>query len=758
MEVKNYFATDTQGNVLGSAQVYLYLAGTTTLATGLQNITGAALGNPFTSDPNGLVQFRAADGDYDLRVVKPGREFTIRIQCFDGVNFKADLNSAAPGKGADLVSFEGLGETTEAMVGDLILGIRSGIKKKMPIKTIVDYAIGLITKDAVNLSDYADGTGGDDTAGIQAAVNAAISQSLPLYVGPAPSGAWNMRNNSPTNFSFSGSLTIFGCGMDKSIIKYNDDLSSSRRDFFKGTAGTFIAFDIAFVSSWGDDGDYSQRSQLVSITGTDSAYVQRVKFSKSRYMSLILSGFQQGHVSDCEFDHGVADGCRLTNVPTVTVVTNKFWCINDDMIAIHTSDSLPAPVDRRAVISGNIGWDSQGIAVLGSKMLKLTDNIIIRPHTRGLLLGCSDVSTGASVEGNTPPICLDVSGNLIIDPFTGTTFSANSGAGIGAVVLRNTAPKQGSAPGFVGGPNGSGGVVQPYDYVYLNNIDEIGAVNPGAWWNRFSNNSVIRTLKPVAKYSDYGFGLRYGRSGPVDPQITASSFLGKHYVIQGQASGMLLDGNVSHGATIPISFDGVSGGGYVAWPSPTVRGGKLSNYTGGGGIFAGGDGVVIIDGVEFDGDPFNTHPFRTANGKWNASYTTYSAVWLSAMRAVVKNCKFRNIGSVFQGATLDRAYWEGNVIFCNPVATGYSSNNIGVGDISVPARLGAVCVIEDGDPSSATFNTILNICLKASTAMPTSGKYVAGHIVMAATTDDTLCWKRKTTGSSHVAGTDWAVK
>lgn len=91
MEVKNYFATDTQGNVLGSAQVYLYLAGTTTLATGLQNISGAALGNPFTSDINGLVQFKAPDGNYDLRVVKPGREFTIRIQCFDGVAFQASI-------------------------------------------------------------------------------------------------------------------------------------------------------------------------------------------------------------------------------------------------------------------------------------------------------------------------------------------------------------------------------------------------------------------------------------------------------------------------------------------------------------------------------------------------------------------------------------------------------------------------------------------------------------------------------------------
>lgn len=94
MEVKNYFATDAQGNVLGSAQVYLYLAGTTTLATGLQSVSGAALANPFTSQQNGLVQFKAPDNNYDLRVVKPGREFTIRIQCFDGIAFMGDLDAS----------------------------------------------------------------------------------------------------------------------------------------------------------------------------------------------------------------------------------------------------------------------------------------------------------------------------------------------------------------------------------------------------------------------------------------------------------------------------------------------------------------------------------------------------------------------------------------------------------------------------------------------------------------------------------------
>lgn len=94
MEVKNYFATDASGNILGSAQVYVYLAGTTSLATGLQNISGASLSNPFTSQANGLVQFQAPDNDYDMRVVKLGRDFTIRIQCFDGVAFLSEYESS----------------------------------------------------------------------------------------------------------------------------------------------------------------------------------------------------------------------------------------------------------------------------------------------------------------------------------------------------------------------------------------------------------------------------------------------------------------------------------------------------------------------------------------------------------------------------------------------------------------------------------------------------------------------------------------
>ena len=83
MELKNFFAQDTKGNIIPNATCYLYLAGTEALATGLQDGDGAALSNPFTAGANGKIQFSAPNGRYDLRVVSGQRDYRIRVQCVD---------------------------------------------------------------------------------------------------------------------------------------------------------------------------------------------------------------------------------------------------------------------------------------------------------------------------------------------------------------------------------------------------------------------------------------------------------------------------------------------------------------------------------------------------------------------------------------------------------------------------------------------------------------------------------------------------
>lgn len=66
-----------------SANCYLYLPGTTTLATGLVDGNGVPISNPFIASSVGQVEFGAPNGVYDLRVALGARDWTIKVQCAD---------------------------------------------------------------------------------------------------------------------------------------------------------------------------------------------------------------------------------------------------------------------------------------------------------------------------------------------------------------------------------------------------------------------------------------------------------------------------------------------------------------------------------------------------------------------------------------------------------------------------------------------------------------------------------------------------
>lgn len=95
MELKNYFAQDSQGNAQPNAVCHLYFVGTQNYATGLHNATDQILTNPFTSDGNGLIQFKAPDGLYDLRVVSGVRDYKIQIQFLDVATQVTTVTTAA---------------------------------------------------------------------------------------------------------------------------------------------------------------------------------------------------------------------------------------------------------------------------------------------------------------------------------------------------------------------------------------------------------------------------------------------------------------------------------------------------------------------------------------------------------------------------------------------------------------------------------------------------------------------------------------
>lgn len=95
LELKNFFVQDDQGNKLPGATCYLYQRGTENQAIGLQKANGVALQNPFISDDNGLVQFAAPNGLYDLRTTTSNRDFRIQLQFNDVAEDLQAANTAA---------------------------------------------------------------------------------------------------------------------------------------------------------------------------------------------------------------------------------------------------------------------------------------------------------------------------------------------------------------------------------------------------------------------------------------------------------------------------------------------------------------------------------------------------------------------------------------------------------------------------------------------------------------------------------------
>ncbi|MEC4238278.1 hypothetical protein [Pseudomonas sp. DSV-1] len=118
MELKNFFAQDDQGNILGGAICYLYQRGTESLVSELQASNGLALDNPFAADQHGLIQFAVPNGIYDLRVVKGSRDYRLQVQCNDVTETAEAAEGAAraleekladPSSGAGIVKYKNHG-------------------------------------------------------------------------------------------------------------------------------------------------------------------------------------------------------------------------------------------------------------------------------------------------------------------------------------------------------------------------------------------------------------------------------------------------------------------------------------------------------------------------------------------------------------------------------------------------------------------------------------------------------------------------
>lgn len=746
---------DNSGNVLTGGKIFSYEAGTTTpTPTYTTEAANVAHPNPIILDASGRVPsggeiwLKEGTLSYFKFVLKDANDVLIATYDYvPGTYSSVDLgNTSDPTKGDALVGFRQSNSS-----GNLVGSVGKTVHQKF--------------QEFVSVKDFgAVGDGvTDDRDAIQAAITHATTNNIAIYV---PSGTYYIPNNKPS-LSYTGNLTMFGDGMYSSILYYNDSVQVTRRDFITSSnSGNLNLRDLCLSCDWGANGNYTQRSQMTEIysDGTGNAVVTSCRFTNSRYMSLILVNFNSVTVNGCNFENGSRDGCRIIGSQHVTITSNKFTNINDDSIAVHTLDSQSSPAKTNIVVSNNNILNGQGIAILGGKNVTITGNVLTRPQARGIFVGQWLFST---TEGSTPVTNVNITGNTVTDVFRSTAFSL--GGNDGGYIQIAGFQLNDIGNGYVNNADGSGGVLQPFDYLYENNLTSLTQI-PGNWSLIISNNVCMRTLNPVAAYSDYGFGVRLARQGPSDPAITYASFDIYQIRLRNYANGALISNNIISGGTSRgIFLESTTGQSVNSWDNVSILNNQILNISNGAsninrGIHIIGKGIVKIDGNLINMDPYCTQGQRGANGTWGAGFTACPCIDVAEATLVCSNNTFKNAGTVFNGVSIRDHIWQKNTLICNPTSIGYNPANVGIGNITAPQAFDASFIIEDGNPSSATYNTVLNVCATASTNLPTTGKYVEGlkvediGITVAGAPGSQYTstgWLRLTTGSSHVLNTDW---
>lgn len=163
MQLLNFFAQDVNGNIVPGAACTIFLAGTTTLATGLQDVDGNPLGNPFTASAIGQVQFSDPQGFYDVQMVSGLLSYKIQVQSIDAAAVATNATAAATSSASASASSTNAASSAAAAAASAaatagLIGTRQPIKvsKAADLRTLSSAAVGSVD----SLGFYAAGDGG----------------------------------------------------------------------------------------------------------------------------------------------------------------------------------------------------------------------------------------------------------------------------------------------------------------------------------------------------------------------------------------------------------------------------------------------------------------------------------------------------------------------------------------------------------------------------------------------------------------------
>lgn len=627
----------------------------------------------------------------------------------------------------------------------------------------------------VNVQAYgAVGNGiADDTAAIQSALTAlqAVSTgSGSLYF---PSGVYKTSGN---HLLTATNIQIMGDDASQSTI-YFDQQTATVSCFQKtGTVidkKNLVFRDIKFKGTADITPSITAGTcRFTNINGYEYVTYINVVGEYSRNMSFSGSYCTNVMALGCKIQYSIRDGFNFTNCKKRQFVSCQFDGLGDDAIACHTNNNAGTPVPSDIIVSGCRFSDTYGIKALGGKNKSITGNAFHR------MKGYSVYTTSDTgfLEGFTPCFGLTLTGNTVHDVINASVFgggSLNSAFFLGSYEPTTGGGAVANIPTMSN--TGTGAVVD-----YIGQMYKVGdgatTVQAGGFANVISGNVVKRTLPAVAQYSDWGYGQTWTVTGFQNPAVTDANMSSISCRFVRSMRNAIVSNNVFSHEGSAISFNHSSTSPDYKFTGITITNNTIYNCCQSGALTNGivlneGSTDIFMDvrifGNNIDVDPMQRSLARASNnGTWaTGSFAVPAGINAASAKGIsIGGNHYRNCVKYLQPSANTIFYIEApETLHCQPVATGVSTLNKGLGQCP-EANPGVIqYFIEDSDPTSATYRAALGQNVKNSSSIPTAGTYVRGHIVWNTTpTIDAnsmvlLGWIRLTTGSAHVAGTDWAI-
>lgn len=609
---------------------------------------------------------------------------------------------------------------------------------------------------------------------VQLAINTALSTGINrIYF---PHGTYNFSDTTTSQLNpGAGNLEFSGDDKRSTILKFTGGTAAggTGKGLFYNTSGSagalkgYLTFrDMTFQGSFLDVSPQQNEGNVSIFTDYYSSLnLSNVRFYAMNFMAIDCHFIPDVIVTGCEFDTCSRDMLRITNAFNATVVGNTFRHGGDDAIALHTvtTSSGPGLIREGITITGNVFEDIKRIAVLGARMVNISDNIM-RRCVGGITCGIDSTEGanqifGVHIVNNQLYDLLVLSGSNIFQsitvipwlPLAGTTPFDTSGA-------------------FPGNPAvTSGTVIVPYDFRDTNSNNATDAL-AYSFAIRVTGNTIARTL-PAADgtvtgyntYSDWGFGEGMTSTGFVNPAVSVA-MLTQALGIQAEVStlGLMISNNYIADCAIGIFLG-------TASPAPIqsafwIENNHFYNITTYGIEGANSNAALLVGQIRgnfFNMDPFYLNSLRGANGTWTAATSAIAIAMADSQGLVIAENIFMNLALPTNMTTTLNTIFIANKVRSqfSGTAGGFNNTNRGVGYTPL-SGVGWYFEYIDATPGSSTFGQLFNTnpLDDLGTGLPVAGLWIRGHFLRSQNPVSTNAfgWYRLTSGSSQVIGTDWA--